>query len=135
MNKEDAVRLVEEVEAKLAEAKKLLKEAEEGRWKPVDGEMYYYIGLKGRVYSTNNDLMPSDQLLIKNGNCFKTEEEAESSTLYHILNSDYYYKLPGVPCHLDKVPEDAEVSCSSRWYKAARVGKSFSTDSIYRWRK
>jgi hypothetical protein len=47
-------------------------------WKPRLGHSYFYINVGGAVESAVNWGQPSDQLLIKSGNCFPTRELAET---------------------------------------------------------
>lgn len=49
------------------------------RWKPEIGDSYFYIRATGTAHATSNDGNPLDVAYIKNGNCFKTEAEAQSA--------------------------------------------------------
>ena len=59
------------------------------RWKPNNGENYYYIDYDGDVddYFFTGD--SSDEFLYFTNNCFKTKEEAE----FHLEKLKVYYEL------------------------------------------
>ena len=49
-------------------------------WKPVEGELYFYIDQKGTVYGTSfSETCLYDFNLYKLGNCYCTKEEAEAN--------------------------------------------------------
>lgn len=52
----------------------------EKRWKPENGEMYWYFWNDGTA-CWGNFTGTSDERRFKFGNCFKTEEEAISATV------------------------------------------------------
>jgi hypothetical protein len=58
--------------------KNMLKECEQGRWKPEDGDIFYYIDTYCRVIKEQWADTPTDKIYYKKDNCFKTREQAET---------------------------------------------------------
>ncbi len=75
MNREEILNEIKKTQQHLATMEKMLEECDE-RWKPVEGEKYYYLGSSLEIYAVENFGYPSDIGAIKAYNCFKTEEEA-----------------------------------------------------------
>lgn len=57
---------------------KMLEEREYERWKPKDGEKYWFVNDVCNVYFTNNAKDEFDIDKINSYNCFKTKEQAEA---------------------------------------------------------
>lgn len=53
------------------------RKVDKGLWKPSCGDCYYYLTGDGRVYSTDWDNNQSDVDYHKQGNVFRTKEQAE----------------------------------------------------------
>jgi hypothetical protein len=132
----DKEKQIEEIEAKLAELKAEVAKDKlsNQRFNPEFGSEYWCASEDAVIYYTwQNDLI--DRYLYKVGNCFRTKKEAEESTFVQILNDKYYYKLPNMSCHLDKVPEGAEGYHQYEWCPTVRAGLSFDEKGLYRWLK
>ena len=74
---------IEEAQRKLDEARKKLDEYNTGykRWKPKEGEEFWYIDSSGSVnYTRFMSGIQNDNMRFKNYNCFKTREQAEVET-------------------------------------------------------
>lgn len=77
MNKQEILDEINKTEEYLANMKKMLKEWE--RWKPADGERYYFLDTYGSISSNNfcsSDYFDSQRY--QNYNCFQTREQAEA---------------------------------------------------------
>lgn len=78
---EELLKELEEAKAKIAEIEKKIEkeqEKEKGRrWKPQEGDIYWFISNSGLVGSSqwDNHYIDRERYLI--GNCFKTKEDAE----------------------------------------------------------
>lgn len=72
-------KFIEEQEEEIRKLEKLKRALEEkgDRWIPKIGDTYYYVSGTGYVYETQNNEGVYDLNLIRIGNCFKTEKEAE----------------------------------------------------------
>lgn len=62
---------IEELEKELLELKELVKEF------PQDEDKYWYVGMRGNVFSSEWEGLPSEEHMLEVGNIFKTEDEAE----------------------------------------------------------
>lgn len=78
MNKEEILDEINKTKEHLANMKKMLQKCEYERWKPGEGETYYYLGSDFKIYSEENFGYPRDIGTIKAYNCFRTVEEAET---------------------------------------------------------
>lgn len=63
-------------------------EATKIRWKPRDGEIYYYVSTGCKVIKAKNDNCYGDIELIKIGNCYRTPEEAEPRRQHYLAFKD-----------------------------------------------
>jgi len=61
---------IEELEKELLELKELVKEF------PQDEDKYWYVGMRGNVFSSEWEGLPSEEHMLEVGNIFKTEDEA-----------------------------------------------------------
>ncbi len=101
-----------------------------GRWKPEEGERYFFVGDEGEVDDASFDYginYPSyHERRLKVGNCFRSEEEAKKSYIYFAINSEYEYWHPGM-----EPPEDKEGwDCyhSKEWLKPSDHNLTDDTD-------
>ena len=78
MNKQNIIDEINKTKEYLANLEKMLKECESERWKPVDGDIYYYISetctvIKSRTWA--HCIVDEHYHCF---NCFRTEEEAKA---------------------------------------------------------
>lgn len=86
LEKHSEVEITKEQEEQI---KNFLKIKESKRWKPNDGEEYYYIDDEGSInyhFFANDEI---DNFLYFSNNCFQTKEEAE----FHLEKLKVYYEL------------------------------------------
>lgn len=77
MNKEEILSEIEKTKEHLANMEKILEEYRK-RWKPIGGELYYFLDSYGEIIADNfcsADYVDSHRY--KNYNCFQTREQAE----------------------------------------------------------
>lgn len=78
MNREEILEEINKTKEHLDNLEKILKECENGRWKPKPSEDYYCVDDGNDVRRVNFNITDVyDRDRIKTYNCFKTEEEAE----------------------------------------------------------
>lgn len=75
--KENILKNIEKRKGRIAQIERELKELENKKWKPKDGERYYVIDITGVVSDRFNNFITVTDSALAIGNCFKTEEEAE----------------------------------------------------------
>lgn len=78
MNKQEILEEINKTKEHLANMEKMLGECEYERWKPIDGELYYFLDSYGEMVADNfcsADYIDSQRY--KNYNCFQTEEEVK----------------------------------------------------------
>ncbi len=75
--KENILKNIEKRKDRIAQIERELKELENKKWKPKDGERYYVIDITGVVSDRFNNFITVTDSALAIGNCFKTEEEAE----------------------------------------------------------
>lgn len=63
---------IEELEKELLELKEQAKE----ELFPQDEDKYWYVGMRGNVFSSEWEGLPSEEHMLEVGNIFKTEDEA-----------------------------------------------------------
>ena len=78
MNKQKIIDEINKTKEHLANLEKMLKECESERWKPVDGDIYYYVSeactvIKSRIWA--HYIVDEHYYCF---NCFRTEEEAQA---------------------------------------------------------
>lgn len=78
MNKEEILDEINKTKEHLANMEKKLEECEQGKWKPKDGDIFYYIDTYCRVIKEQWADTPTDRINYKKDNCFKTREQAET---------------------------------------------------------
>ena len=78
MNKQKIIDEINKTKEHLANMKKMLEECEYERWKPENGEEYFYVDNVGIVQNALFDKYHEYHLaLCRTLNCFKTREEAK----------------------------------------------------------
>ena len=80
MNLQELEKNAADLQAKLDEMKAAItkmKAQPSGLWKPKVGEDYYFIGCDGSAEGTYNEGNDTDKRIIKQGNAYRTKEEAE----------------------------------------------------------
>ena len=87
MNKEELQELVSDLQKQLQEAQdKLENLGKNGRFKPVEGETYYFVDSDNGISDTVfNNSFAGDCNRFHSYNCFKTEEEAEKEATKIII--------------------------------------------------
>lgn len=78
MNKEELLNEIEKTKQHLTNLEKMLKEHKDERWKPKDGEIWFY--LNTYLEAVEDYFLSSSEtarLNYKNYNCFPTREQAE----------------------------------------------------------
>ena len=105
------------------------------RWRAEKLGEYWFINLVGSISVQRETLTTTDNLCYNTGNYFKTEEEAKSSTLYHVMNSEYFYWFPDMP-KLKEIPKNCErYSLWDRWIAEDEEEPSEWQSIIRRWPK
>ena len=80
MNKEQAIKRIEAIEAEAKELRAIIDAPERKpwqKWKPAYSELYYYISNYGVVYRDYNNADNHHQYRSYTGNTYHTKEEAE----------------------------------------------------------
>lgn len=78
MNKEEILDEINKTKEHLANMEKMLKECEFERWKPKEGEKFFFIDAWNRVCDKNyKEINVCCREYYDTFNCFKTEEEAK----------------------------------------------------------
>lgn len=77
MNEDKILDEIRKTKEYLANIEKMLEECEYGRWKPKDGETWYYLNTYLEVIE-DYCLTKMDSLFCKRYNCFQTREQAEA---------------------------------------------------------
>lgn len=81
MNKQEILDEINKTKEYLANMEKMLEEYEYNRWKPIDGELYYfvdsYMGIPIEDFCSADYV---DSQRYKNYNCFQTREQAEQES-------------------------------------------------------
>lgn len=100
---------IEELRSRLWELEAKVKEEEKPkRWRAEKYKVYYFVDMGGGVMEDNDHYLVSDDDCYKTGNYFKTEDQAKNSFLHHVLNGEYFYKLPKVDTELPSYDEDSD---------------------------
>ena len=77
MNEQEILDEINKTKEHLANMERMVKECENGRWKPNSCDPYYYIDAFGNVLSQIKSGHYSDNAFWENYNCFQTREQAE----------------------------------------------------------
>ena len=78
MNKQEIIDEIKKTKEYLANLENMLKECESERWKPVDGDIYYYISEACTVIKSRTWAHCIVDEYYHCFNCFRTEEEAQA---------------------------------------------------------
>lgn len=79
MNKQEILEEINKTEEYLINMEKILEECESERWKPKDGEKFFFIDAWNRVCDKNyKEISTCCREYYNTYNCFKTKEEAEA---------------------------------------------------------
>ena len=78
MNKQEIIDEIKKTKEYLANLENMLKECESERWKPVDGDIYYYISEACTVIKSRTWVHCIVDEHYHCFNCFRTEEEAQA---------------------------------------------------------
>ena len=78
MNKQELQKEIENARAHLANMEKMLEQCEYERWKPKEGEAYWYIAIDGSVEQHTNVNHWVEKCHLKILNCFQTRKQAEA---------------------------------------------------------
>lgn len=78
MNEQELIDEINKTKAHLADMEKMLEICKNERWKPEEGEKYYFIDHSNKVYETEyRNRYDYCKDMYDACNCFKTKEEAE----------------------------------------------------------
>lgn len=78
MNKQEILEEIKKTEEHLVNMRKMLKECEYERWKPKEGEKFFFIDKWSRVcYKNYKEIDICCRECYNTYNCFKTEKQAE----------------------------------------------------------
>jgi len=144
VNKKEAMKQIEELEAKHAEEIKKLKaiieapDTSELVFKPNKGDKFYYIGdyASNRVAEDRFHYDKDMNKLLKVGNCFRTEEDAQNSAKYYIMNSEYDYWFPWSGQPKPKVlPKGLEYWTNGSWDQGRPNSYFIFPQHVYRWKR
>ena len=129
MNKQKIIDEINKTKEHLANMKKMLEECEYERWKPKDGEEYFYVDDVGCI---QNALFVSfdwyHKGLYQTYDCFKTEEEAKQEAEKILVRR----QLEDIARRLNKGREvDWSNEEQYKWYFAYSTTFGFATYSVY----
>lgn len=79
MDKEQILNEINKTKEHLANMEKMLEECKYARWKPINGELYYFVDSCGKIVA-KADADYIDSQRYKNYNCFQTEEQVKSES-------------------------------------------------------
>ncbi len=135
MNKQEAMKQIEELENQLAELKAIIEapDTSELVFKPKDGEEYEFIANDGCFYTAEfwGD-EPIHRQRLSVGNVFRVGT-AKNSAKHYIMNSKYDYWLPWSGQPKPKVtPKKVQYWTSNHGW----INGNFSFENlIYRWKR
>jgi hypothetical protein len=142
MKQEEKDERIKQLEKELQELKEMddifeITEKEPDRWRAVRGGAYHFIYYAGDVKSCLDHRGGDDNLMHKNGNYFKTREDALRSSLYFMMHSEYEYWIPctGMP-RPETTPEGTQFYCESNneWMDIQTDPVGWK-HNLYRWPK
>jgi hypothetical protein len=111
MDKQEILDEINKTKEHLANMTKMLEECNE-RWKPKDGENYYYIDASLKIYAVENFGFPSDIRTIKALNCFETREQAEQEAEKILIRR----QLEDIARRLNKGKKPDWIKCYQKKY-------------------
>ena len=128
MNKQKIIDEINKTKEHLANMKKMLEECEYERWKPENGEEYFYVDNVGSVQNALFDnTMGYHLALCRTFNCFKTREEAQAEAEKILVRR----QLEDVARRLNKGQEiDWSNENQYKWYITYNTLFGFETYSV-----
>ena len=140
---EQAQQSIKAIKETLEKEEQRLKDLEEPkRWRAEYKHNYQgnYVSITDTgVRVINNDAQElTHNTRHRLGNYFNSLDDAKNSLIYHALNSDYEYYLPG--CGM-KMPVDIiglefwPTTCNDGKWAACHVSAPYNNSLIYRWSK
>ena len=129
MNKEELLNEIEKTKQHLTNLEKMLKEHKDERWKPKDGENWFY--LNTYLEAVEDYFLSSSEtarLNYKNYNCFPTREEAELEAEKILVRR----QLEDIARCLNKGEEfDWGDGNQCKWYIVYNTNFGFETYSVF----
>jgi len=116
MDKQEAAKELEVLRNKIKEIEEGLLKAE-GRWRAGYSGDYWLVDDDGEAVSSEEVFADVDDNRYAAGNYFKSEEDAEASLIYKVLNDKWHYWVAGVNDKPDEVPEGCEYYNGVCWVK------------------
>ena len=145
MNKQEALKQIEELEAKHAEEINKLKaiietpDTSELVFKPMENGVYYHIWGSGTINNIPNLNTAHDRVMQEKGNCFRNKEDAKASAKYYIMNSEHDYWFPWTGQPKPKVlPKGLEFwfGATGKWHASCvKTVDELDVRSPYRWKR
>ena len=128
MNKQEIIDEINKTKEHLANMKKMLEECEYERWKPENGEEYFYVDNVGIVQNALFDnTMGYHVALCRTLNCFKTREEAQAEAEKVLVRR----QLEDIARRLNKGREvDWSNEEQYKWYIVYNTTFGFETYSV-----
>ena len=128
MNKQKIIDEINKTKEHLANMKKMLEECEYERWKPENGEEYFYVDNVGIVQNALFDnTMGYHLALCRTLNCFKTREEAKQEIEKILVRR----QLEDIARRLNKGRElDWNDENQYKWYITYNTIFGFTTYSV-----
>ena len=129
MNKQEIIDEIKKTKECLANLENILKECESERWKPKNGEEYFYVDNVGIVQNALFDnAMGYHLALCRTLNCFKTREETKQEAEKILVRR----QLEDIARRLNKGREvDWSNEEQYKWYFAYSTTFGFATYSVY----
>ena len=128
MNKQKIIDEINKTKEHLANMKKMLEECEYERWKPENGEEYFYVDNVGIVQNALFDnTMGYHLALCRTLDCFKTREEAQAEAEKILVRR----QLEDIARRLNKGQEiDWSDENQYKWYITYNTIFGFTTYSV-----
>lgn len=127
MNKQEIIGEINKTKEYLANLEKMLKECESERWKPVDGDIYYYISEVCTVIESRTWAHCIVNEHYHCFNCFRTEEEAQAEAEKILIRR----QLEDIAKRLNKGQEiDWSDENQYKWYIIYNTTFGFETYSV-----
>ena len=129
MNKQEIVDEINKTKEYLANLENILKKCESERWKPKNGEEYFYVDNVGIVQNALFDnTMGYHLALCRTLNCFKTREETKQEAEKILVRR----QLEDIARRLNKGREiDWSNEEQYKWYFTYSTTFGFATYSVY----
>lgn len=114
MTKEEQIRELERQQKEIQDKIEELKKEPPKRWRADDNEEYFFVNDCGGISEFYDVGGITHDSRYKKGNYFKTVEQAKASIFYFVLNSEYFYWLPGMELPSEQ-PKDHESLVKGDW--------------------